>query len=326
MSELQPSNTDAILGGQNLPPLNAAVLGGVAGTKGRLDREVGLSHELATFEIVTINPDSEVVTRQQKQALYCTENLRNSVTLDLVYVPPGSFMMGSAEDRCLNHFDDGRICWDCGYPQHLVNLQAFHMGKYPITQAQYETIMEYKPPAFKGNNHPVTGLNWFQSKEFCNKLSQLTGRTYSLPSESQWEYACRANTTTFFSFGDSIDSDFVNYRSFYPFAPKPEGHKGINRGQTTDVGIFPPNAFGLYDMHGNVREWCLDDVNNYTYEGAPNDGSPYFGNGIKITRGGSWIESFRGCHSAHRSVLAPQMQQDNIGFRIVLAANQIASP
>ena len=110
-----------------------------------------------------------------------------------------------------------------------------------------------------------------------------------------------------------------------PFAPKPEGHEGTNREQTTDVWIFPPNAFGLYDMHGNVREWCLDDVNHYTYEGAPNDGRPYFGNGVKITRGGSWIESFRGCHSAHHGLLAPQFRQDRVGFRIVLATNPIAN-
>lgn len=325
MSDLHPNRTDAILGGQNPAPVDAAVLGGLAGAKGRLEREVGISHELATFEMVTLNPEGEVVTRQQKQALCYTENLRNSVTLDLVYIPPGSFMMGSSADRCLNHFNDGRIHWTSGYPQHLVNLPAFHMGKYPITQAQYEAIMGYQAPAFKGNNRPVIGLTWFESEDFCKKLSQLTGRTYSLPSESQWEYACRANTTTFFSFGDLIDSDFVNYQSFHPFAPKPQGHKGINREQTTDVGIFPPNAFGLYDMHGNVREWCLDEVNHYTYEGAPNDGSPYFGNGVKITRGGSWRESFRQCHSAHRDAIAPQLRQDNIGFRIVLATNSLAS-
>jgi formylglycine-generating enzyme required for sulfatase activity len=141
MSDFHPNRTDAILGGQNPPPVDAAVLGGLGGVKGRLAREVGLSHELATFEIVTLNPDGEVVTRQQKQALCYTENLGDGVTLDLVYIPAGSFMMGSSADRCLNHFNDGIIHWTSGYPQHLVNLPAFYMGKYPITQAQYEAIM-----------------------------------------------------------------------------------------------------------------------------------------------------------------------------------------
>jgi eukaryotic-like serine/threonine-protein kinase len=239
----------------------------------------------------------------------------------MVYVPAGNFMMGSHKDRCLNYFNDGKIAWDSGYPQHLVNLSAFHMGKYPVTQAQYQAIMGYNPSAFLGNNRPVEHLTWFQAEEFCKKLTHLTGQNYSLPSESQWEYACRSNTTTFFSYGDLISSDFVNYQSFTPF-DKPEGHKGINREQTTDVGIFPPNAFGLYDMHGNVREWCLDEIaSRYTYEGAPTDGSPFFGNGIKITRGGSWIDSFRYSHSAHRNFLGPQLRQDSIGFRIVLAPN-----
>jgi eukaryotic-like serine/threonine-protein kinase len=231
-------------------------------------------------------------------------------------------MMGSPAAHCLNHFDDGKMHWTSGYPQHLVNLPAFHMGKYLVTQAQYAAIMGYNPSAFPGIHRPVESLTYFQAAEFCQKLSQLSGRIYSLPSESQWEYACRANTTHFFSYGNMITSDLANYQSFYPLAPQPAGHPGINREQTTDVGIFPPNGFGLYDMHGNVREWCLDDVgDHYTYENAPNDGRPWFSNGIKITRGGSWMESFQDCHSAHRNFLAPSLRQDNIGFRVVLANN-----
>jgi eukaryotic-like serine/threonine-protein kinase len=324
MSTSNPDLTDAILGGQNPPPINVVVLGGIDGKKQQLDRlfeGLALKHELFSFETVAVDERGEISTRTNKQAFYYTEQLGNEITLELVYIPAGSFLMGSPPGHRFN-WSDGRPHWSCGYPQHLVNLPTFHMSKYPITQSQYQAIVGNNPSGFPGDNRPVEFLTWFDAENFCMKLTRMTGRKYSLPSESQWEYACRSNTTQTYNFGDTITSDLVNYRSFHPFAPKPEGHQGINRDRTTDVGIFPPNAFGLYDMHGNVREWCLDDTNKYTYEGAPNDGSPWFdNNGIKITRGGSWSEDANDCHSAHRALLSPYLKQNSIGFRIVLTAN-----
>jgi formylglycine-generating enzyme required for sulfatase activity len=154
-------------------------------------------------------------------------------------------------------------------PQHRVTIQSFWMGKYPITQRQWQAVMGENPSYFKGDNRPVENVSWEDVVAFCQRLSEKTGKTYRLPSEAEWEYACRAGTTTPFYFGETITTDLVNYHGEYPYAAAPEG---VYREETTEVGIFPPNAFGLYDMHGNVWEWCADPWHD-NYNGAPTDGS-----------------------------------------------------
>ena len=139
------------------------------------------------------------------------------------------------------------------------------MSKYPITQQQYQAMMGKNPSKYKGKNRPVENVSWNDAVEFCKRLSKKIGIRYSLPSESQWEYACRAGTTTPFYFGETIGTDLVNHNGSSPYAYAP---KEKSRGETTDVGIFPPNAFGLYDMHGNVLEWCADEWHE-NYDGAP---------------------------------------------------------
>ncbi len=161
------------------------------------------------------------------------------------------------------------------------------MGKYLVTQAQWEAVMGNNPSRFKGGSRPVEYVSWNDATEFCQKLSEITGKKYSLPSESQWQYACRSRTTTPFYFGETITSELVNYNGNYPYADAP---KGIYRKQTTDVGIFPPNSLGLYDMHGNVWEWC-QDVWHDNYNGAPTDGSAWETRGNsdrRLLRGGCW--------------------------------------
>ncbi len=176
------------------------------------------------------------------------ENLGNGVFLEMIAIPGGTFLMGSPENEA------ERLSYES--PQHQVTVPSFFMGKYQLTQAQYQAIIGDNPSSFKGDNRPVESVSWDDAVTFCQKLTQKTGNNYRLPSEAEWEYACRARTKTPFYFGDNINPDLVNYNGNYPYKSAP---KGKYREQTTDVGTFPPNAFGLYDMHGNVWEWCEDD-------------------------------------------------------------------
>jgi formylglycine-generating enzyme required for sulfatase activity len=216
--------------------------------------------------------------------------------------------MGSPTNEAERNNDEG--------PQHQVTVPSFFMGKYPLTQAQYQAIMGNNPSYFKGNNRPVEAVSWDDAVRFCQKLSQRTGKNYRLPSEAEWEYACRAGTKTPFSFGDNITTDLVNYDGTYPYKSAP---KGKYREQTTDVGTFPPNAFGLYDMHGNVWEWCEDDWHE-NYIDAPTDGSAWnsqSGSNTKLLRGGSWHNFARFCRSAIRARYSRDYRYYNFGFRVV---------
>ena len=189
-----------------------------------------------------------------------TEDLANGVNLEMIAIFGGTFTMGAPETEPQSH-DDER-------PQHLVTIQPFFIGKFAITQAQWKAVaklpkigfdLKPEPSYWKGNNRPVENVCWYDAVEFCARLSKNTGHNYRLPSEAEWEYACRAGTTTPFYFGQTITTDQVNYEGQY-------------QKHTTDVGSFPPNAFGLYDMHGNVNEWCADPWHD-NYHGAPTDGS-----------------------------------------------------
>jgi formylglycine-generating enzyme required for sulfatase activity len=176
--------------------------------------------------------------------------------------------------------------------------------------------MGNNPSSFKGNNRPVETVSWDDAVTFCQKLSQKTGNNYRLPSEAEWEYACRAGTKTPFYFGDNITTDLVNYDGNYPYKSAP---KGKYRKQTTDVGNFPPNAFGLYDMHGNVWEWCEDDWHE-NYISAPTNGSAWNsrgGSNIKMLRGGSWSDYARLCRSALRRRYSLDGRGSYFGFRVV---------
>ncbi|MBD1866846.1 formylglycine-generating enzyme family protein [Cyanobacteria bacterium FACHB-471] len=283
--------------------------------------------ETFEFEVATITEGGlskkPEVTRTRKRAKCYIEDLGNNIFLDMVAIPGNSFRMGSTES------DDEQ-------PVHEVQVAPFFMGRYPITQAQWRVVaglpkvkidLEPDPSEFQGSDRPVEQVSWWEAVEFCDRLSNKTNRTYRLPSEAEWEYACRAGTTTPFHFGETITTDLANYRGTdLEFAGKTypgnyrQGPKGIFREQTTPVGSFQvANAFGLYEMHGNVWEWCADRWHD-SYNGAPIDGSAWLTddeNVIRLMRGGSWFNTPSNCRSACRYYSFPDDRYDDIGFRVV---------
>jgi formylglycine-generating enzyme required for sulfatase activity len=213
----------------------------------------------------------------------------SSLDLQLVEIPAGSFLMGSPASEVGHQADEG--------PQHEVKLESFWLGRTPITQAQWREVAGWEPingqepwlhkldpdpvsnlpeaNRFLGDQRPVVNVNWFEAMEFCYRLSQRSGKKYTLPSESQWEYACRAGTTTPFSYGETLSAELANYDANATYG---RGRRGKSRGQTTLVGSFAANAWGLHDMHGNVWEWCADHWHSSYALGpqeAPADGSPW---------------------------------------------------
>jgi formylglycine-generating enzyme required for sulfatase activity len=199
--------------------------------------------------------------------------------------------------------------------QHYVNVSEFFMGKYTVIR---QAVMGNNPSRFREKNRPVERVSWNNATKFCKKLSKKTGKDYRLPSEAEWEYACRAGTKTPFYFGETITSGLVNYYGNSTYGNGPEGKY---RKETTDVGNFPPNSFGLYDMHGNVFEWC-QDVWRRNYDGAPVDGSAWVNGSnrsLRVCRGGSWSEYPRWCRSGNRFNYssAAVAVYDLIGFRLV---------
>ncbi|MEB3825989.1 formylglycine-generating enzyme family protein, partial [Phormidium sp. CCY1219] len=232
-----------------------------------------------SFEVITVNRYGQAIDRQQREAEYFTEDLRQGIGLEMVRIPAGTFIMGSPQTESGRDKNEG--------PQHQVKVPEFFIGKYPVTQAQWQAVMGNNPSYFTGDNLPVENVFWHDAVAFCEQLSEKTGRVYRLPSEAEWEYACRAGTTTPFHFGETITPELANYNGNYPYA---EEEKGEYRKKTTPVGNFPPNAFGLQDMHGNVWEWCQDTW-HANYNGAPSDGSAWdWGgdSGYRMRRGGSW--------------------------------------
>jgi formylglycine-generating enzyme required for sulfatase activity len=267
-----------------------------------------LGFKLQKTEVVTVNKFGEIIQRQQRIARYFIEDLGDGVTLEMAAIPGGTFMMGSLENEA------GRS--DNESPQHQVTVPSFLMGKYAVTQAQYQAIMGTNPSYFKGSNRPVETVRWINAVAFCQKLSQKTEKNYRLSSEAEWEYACRAGTNTPFHFGETITTDLANYNGNYTYG---QGPKGVCRKETREVGSFGvANNFGLYDMHGNVQEWCQDHWHS-NYEGAPTDGSASEKNtNRRMLRGGSWMGNPVDCRSAYRHYY--YFLDDgyySLGFRVV---------
>src|SRR5262249_42416541 len=180
----------------------------------------------------------------------------------MVTVPSGVFLMGTPSSA-KRKMTEG--------PQHNVSVPSFAIGKYEVTQAQWRAVMGNNPSKYQGDDLPVESVSWYDAKEFCRKLSQMTGKEYRLPSEAEWEDACRAGSTTPFSFGSSLSSTQANFDGKVPYGA---ARKGVYLGQTTTIGSYSPNAWGIYDMHGNVMELC-EDVIHESYKGAPTDGSAW---------------------------------------------------
>jgi formylglycine-generating enzyme required for sulfatase activity len=296
------------------------------------------------------------ITYQSKTVKYFPEDLKANLSLPLqmILIPRGSFKMGAPDGEEGSGEDEK--------PQHEVNVSSFLMSRYPITQEQWRAVAERtdlkaaanhkldpNPSYFKEDyekegdrqKRPVESVSWQDALVFCARLSELTGRSYSLPSEAQWEYACRAGTETPFHFGESITTDLANYpgtdNEQYSWKGNyGRGPKGIYREQTTPVDYFKaPNAFGLSDMHGNVWEWCLDPWHD-NYKGAPQDGKVWDegkeslyedisknidvllkDNRTYVLRGGSWYNNPWYCRSASRNFNNRDARNLNVGFRVM---------
>ncbi|NER24355.1 MAG: SUMF1/EgtB/PvdO family nonheme iron enzyme [Symploca sp. SIO1C2] len=260
---------------------------------------------VVAFDVVTVNPKGQEIKRSRGKAQYFTEDLGQGVSLEMVVIPPGNCQMGSP--------DTEKERYDAESPWHRVAVASFCMSKYPVTQAQWQAVaalpqinqeLTPNPSQFKGADLPVEQVSWYDAVEFCARLSKETGKDYRLPSEAEWEYACRAGTITPFHFGKTITPGLANYNGM----------------QTTAVGSFPVvNAFGLYDMHGNVFEWCADYWHE-NYKGAPTDGSVWLDdndNDCRVLRGGSWYSYSKYCRSAYRYHRAPDCRYCHFGCRVV---------
>ena len=290
-----------------------------------------------------------IVKRESRQAQYFTEELSNDVGLDMVLIPSGSFWMGTEDSEIESLVKEYAHKWIREErPQHKVTLPYFFMGRYPITQAQWQVVagweqvereLKPEPSNFQEDyegisrwQRPVEKVSWEDAKEFCSRLSKKNKREYRLPTEAEWEYACRAipsqNSTVEewnekdhqpFHFGETISTEVANYSGNSTYG---RGVTGKSRKQTTPVGYFNvANNFGLSDMHGNVWEWCEDDWHD-SYDNAPNDGSAWLSEEVdrKILRGGSWYYYPNFCRSAYRDNYSRENRYNNIGFRVACVA------
>jgi len=280
-----------------------------------------------------------VIHKRQHQNQFFEEALAAGVSLRMMQIPGGEFLMGSPDDE-IDRFDSESS-------QHWVRVEPFFLGKYPVTQAQWRVVasmdggalfeipargrpLESDPSRFKGDSRPVENVSWHDATEFCDRLSQHTGQLYRLPTEAEWEYACRAGTTTPFHFGETITTDLANYDGTDSEDGKwsgsyGDGPKGEYRQETTSVGHFEiANAFGLCDMHGNIWEWCQDHWHD-DYEGAPVDGRAWVDleaseDASRVVRGGSWLIFPRDCRSATRYYDVAGERYFSNGFRVVCVA------
>lgn len=259
-------------------------------------RDEELKRQFDSFETVSTDAAGNLSSRRRRRVRQFVEKLADGVNLVMLRVPGGQFRMG-AED------------YGCERPVHEVSVPGFHLGKHPVTQAQWRAVarlprasveMGESDSHFKGDSRPAECVSWAEAVEFCARLSAQTGRRYRLPSEAEWEYACRAGGGGPFAFGPTLTPSVANYDGRLPYAGGPHGDA---RGQTVEVGALGvANGFGLCDTHGNVCEWCADTWHD-DYSGAPADGSAWSAGGdlaSRVARGGSWAHSAEVCRASDR--------------------------
>ena len=252
--------------------------------------------------------------------------MTNSIDMQLARIPAGKFTMGSPLSEVERENEE--------VPHTVEITRPFYMGVYEVCQAEFAAVMGRREQAiFRSGNggsdeHPMEDVYWKDAVAFCDGLSaraeeKKAGRLYRLPSEAEWEYACRAGSTTTFSFGDSLSSSQANFNGNYPYG---QAKRGPYLRKTAKVGSYQPNRFGLYDMHGNVAEWCADFYDKNYYRDSPREdplGPPLgvistdYNRFYLVIRGGSWLDDARGCRSAYRYRAMPRNRYRIIGFRVV---------
>lgn len=233
-------------------------------------------------------------------------DLPGAEPMTFAFVPPGSFLMGSPPDEKARFGDEA---------QHPVTLtNGYWLGVALVTQAQWRAVTGDNPSACRGDDYPVEGVSWDACQEFCQKLGEKTGRRFRLPTEAEWEHACRAGTTTAFHVGDTLSTEQANY---YEYIPVRRPRDEVRPDTLTEAGRFPPNSWGLYDMHGNLWEWCAapDHYPGVIFFHDPREVSVP---DEWVLRGGSWSDGARFCRSAYRRRSDPGTNLEDIGCRVVL--------
>ena len=255
-------------------------------------------YEARESEITKVEKECEARSKALNKAWREEEDLGKGVKLEMVLIPAGKFVMGSPESE-KGRYDDET--------QYEVTLtKSYYMGKYVVTQEQWKSVMRKNPSSIKGANLPVTDVSWNDCKNFIKKLNGITKGKYRLPTEAEWEYACRGGTTTAYSFG-------------YDITPKDANYKDSNISRPLAVGSYMPNAFGLYDMHGNVMEWCEDWEADYPKGAVIDPKGPAKGE-RRVLRGGSCFDFESGASSSDRGYYTPATRYDFVGFRLARTA------
>jgi formylglycine-generating enzyme required for sulfatase activity len=280
-------------------------------------RDKEIENQFARFEMAQVDTAGNVQSLGEGRIRKVVDDLAPDCKLTLLKIPRGVFSRGS-----------GRYLSE--RPVRTVSVPEFYLGQFPITQAQWRAVIAFPKveidlvdgfSTFVDDNRPVDSVSWPEAIEFCARLSKRTGKTYRLPSEAEWEYACRAGTQTDYAFGGTINPIIVNYDGNHPFGKAPVG---IFRGCTVEVGLLGrANRLGLFDMHGNVYEWCADEWHD-NYEGSPEDGTAWCsgnGAGYRVVRGGSWAHTAETCRSSDRwqESCDPQTKLHYVSFRVACA-------
>lgn len=277
-----------------------------------------------SFETVTLDQTGKIIARRSKQARFFEENLGSGMFLEMVEIPGGSFLMGSSESEKDRRPQEG--------PVHQVFVRPFFMGKYEVTEVQWKIVARLPkvrrnldPEPFstdfaKGDNLPVDCTSWDEAVEFCERLSRHTKRTYRLPTEAEWEYACRAGTTTPFHFGETITLDVANYNGA-TYASEPKRKAPDHRVLVGSIGFA--NGFGLYDMHGNISEWCQDQ-GYFDYRISPKQAEIWkkSRSADRVLRGGSYSANAKSIRSASRWVFDRHQWASGFGLRVIMELPQ----
>ena len=257
------------------------------------------------IKIFDIIPEKNHTTQEEEPAQEGIQesaqvSVQKPVNIEMVYVAGGTFQMG-----CDSYGEDE--CEDDEFPLHNVTVNDFYIGKYEVTQAQWKSVMDYNPSYFKGNNLPVENVSWIDTQDFIRRLNKATGKQYRLPTEAEWEYACRGGARSGgYKYSGSNNADYVAW------------YKNNSGGRSHSVGTKQPNELGIYDMSGNVREWCHDRFDTYPASAQYNPKGPSSGSN-RVDRSCSWGSAEIYCRVSNRDYYSSGYSDNTLGFRVALS-------